>query len=547
MANTFAVDAVFRAVDRMTQPITRIQQRVSRFTRDLDRGLNGVNERVNRMIGGLGKGAMAVGALGAAGLGLAFIADELTEADVMAQKLSRSVGINIETVDALTAAIAPAGFEFETVIDLVEELNNKMGESAGIEEIGGVTDSLQILGLAYKDIAKLSPEKQFNAVMNAALGMADAQAAASAVDILMGGDANKMLGLLREKGATIEDITAKYSEMSFRSEESRAGAEKLQASFAMIKGLISNVASELAGLAGNALGPVTDRMREWVVANRDLIDQGITDTFTGMVDSVTWLVDNFAEIVVWTKRIGIGLGVFIAFTLILKTFVLVMTAVNLVMAANPFTLMVLGIIALIAVVALMIFYWEDVSRVFREAGGWVDYVIAAIALMTGPIGWLVGAAMFIYRHWDVIGPLFFALWAWLVSIFEGGVAAIKSLADSFMGAWAAVGDFFSNLWGGIKSTFAGAVSYIADKLAWITNKATALMDLGSKVTRFFGGSGSATSSPRAPQMVSPQSRTAAANSNTSRAEVTIRDTTGRATVSKGKLPKGINLARSGGL
>lgn len=547
MANSFAVDAVFRAVDRMTQPISRIQQRVSRFTRDLDRGLNSVNDRVNRMVGGLGKGAMAVGALGAAGLGLAFIADELTQADVMAQKLSRSVGISVDTVDALTAAIAPAGFEFESVIDLIEELNNKMGESAGIEEIGGVTDSLKILGLAYKDIAKLSPEKQFNAVMNAALGMKDAQAAASAVDILMGGDANKMLGLLREKGATIEDITAKYEQMSFRSEESRAGAEKLQASFAMVKGLISNVASELAGLAGNALGPVTDRMREWVIANRDLIDQGITDTFTSMVDSVTWLVDNFAEIVMWTKRIGIGLAVFIAFTLILKTFVLIMTAVNLVMAANPFTLMVLAIIALIAVVALMIFYWEDVSRVFREAGGWVDYFIAAIALMTGPIGWLIGAAMFIYRHWDVLGPLFSTLWAWLVSIFEAGVANIKALADSFMAVWGAVGGFFSGLWEGIKSTFASAIDYISNKISWITHKATALMDLGSKVTRFFGGGGGGVGTTSRPQMVSPQSRTAAATSSTTRAEVTIKDTTGKAAVSKGKLPKGISLSRSGSM
>lgn len=543
MANSFSVDAVFRAVDRMTAPITRMQNRVGRFTRALDDGMHNVNSSVDGVLKGMKRLGQGIGAVAGAGIGLVVIADQLTQADVMAQKLSRSVGINIDTVDALTAAIAPAGFEFESVIDLVEELNNKMGESAGIEEIGGVTDSLQILGLAYKDIAKLSPEGQFKAVADAALGMSDAQAAASAVDILMGGDANKIIGILREKGATIDDITGKYEKMNFRTAESRAGAERLQESLAMIKGVIGGVASELAGLAGNAIGPITDRMNEWVAANHDLIAQNITETFNSMVDGVTWLVDNFADIVMWTKRIGMGLGVFIAFTLILKTFVLIMTAVNLVMAANPITLIILGIIALIAVVALVIYYWDEISRAFRESGAWIDYVIAAIALLTGPIGWLIGAAMFIYRHWDVLGPLFMSLWDYLKGLFQSGVDMMTALADVLIDAWGAVGSFFSGLWEGVKSTFSAAVDFISNKVEWISEKANALMNIGSKVAGFFGGGGGSTKV----QMVSPQSRAAAASTSTSRAEVTIRDTTGKASVTKGKLGSGVTLARTGSM
>lgn len=544
MANSFAVDAVFRAVDRMTAPISRMQNRVSQFTRSLDSGLNNVNERVNGMLGGLGKAAGAVAAVGAAGIGLAVIADQLTQADVIAQKLARSVGINIDTLDALTSAISPAGFEFESIIDLMEELNNKMGESAGIEEIGGVTDSLKILGLAYKDIAKLAPEDQFKRVMDAAMGLSDAQAAASAVDILMGGDANKIMGILKEQGATIDDITGKYAKLNFRTAESREGAEKLQAAFGLIKGVIGGVASEIAGLAGNAVGPLTDRMGEWIAANHNLINQGITDFFYGMVDSVTWLVDNFASIVTWTQRIGTGLAIFLAFTLVLKTLVLVMTAVNLIMAANPITLIILGVIALIAAIALLVFYWDDVSRAFRESGAWIDYVIAAIALMTGPIGWLIGAAMFIYRHWDVIGPLFSALWAWLKEIFASGVQHIVGMADVLTAAWSSVGGFFSGLWEGIKSAFSSAADFISDKVEWISDKANALMNIGSRVAGFFGGGGSTKV-----QMVSPQSRNAAASSssNTSRAEVTIKDTTGRAAVTKGKLGSGVRLARTGSM
>lgn len=571
MASNFAVEAVFRAVDRMTAPVNRMQNRVGQFTRALDSGLDNVNNRVNGMLGTLGKGAAGIAALGAAGIGLGVIANELTQADVMAQKLARSVGISIDTVDALTAAIAPAGFEFESVIDLMEELNNKMGESAGIEEIGGVTDALQILKLSYADIAKLSPEDQFKAVADAALKMKDAQAAASAVDILMGGDANKIIGLLREKGLSIDEITGKYEKMNFRTAESRAGAEKLQASFALVKGVIGNVASEVAGLAGNALGPVTDQMQLWVSANHDLIATNILSTFDSMVDSVTWLVENFESIVTWTKRIAIGLGVFLTFVFILKTFILVMTAVNIVMAANPITLMILGIIALIAVVALMIVYWDDVTRVFRDAGAWIDYVIAAIALMTGPIGWLIAAALFIYRHWEVLGPLFTALWASVVAIFSGAVAAVSgffsrmsaglsrdwamikaffasgvafvvSMANSLINGWNAVGGFFSRLWAGIKSAFASAVDFISNKITWITNKAQALMNLGGRVTKFFGGGGGGSVN-----VVTPQARNASANLNASNSTVTINDRTNRAEVSKGRLAPGVTLRRTGGM
>lgn len=550
MANSFSVAAVFRAVDRMTAPVNRMQNRVSRFTRSLDTGLNNVNNRVNGMLGGLGKAAGAVAGLGLAGVGLAVIADELTQADVQAQKLARSVGINIDTVDALTAAIAPAGFEYESIIDLVEELNNKMGESAGIEEIGGVTDALQILKLSYADLAKLSPEEQFKAVANAAMGMKDAQAASSAVDILMGGDANKIIQILKEKGGTIDDITGAYEKMNFRTAESRAGAEKLQASFAMVKGIIGGVASEIAGLAGNALGPITDKMHEWVGANHDLIATNITATFDSMVESVTWLIDNFEDIVLWTKRIGKGLAVFLAFVFILKTLVLVMTAVNLVMAANPITLIVLAVIALIAVVALLVYHWDAVAEAFRNAGAWIDYMLVAIALLTGPIGWLIAAAMFIFRHWEVLGPLFTALWASVTSIFKGAMEAIGvgidylvSLGSVLTSAWAAVGSFFTGLWEGIKSAFSNAVDFIANKVEWISSKANALMNIGSKVAGFFTGGTSKV------QMVSPQSRAAAATNNTSssKAEVTIRDTTGKASVTKGKLGQGVTLARSGSM
>lgn len=570
MASNFAVEAVFRAVDRMTAPINRMQNRMGRFTRSLDTGLHSVNNRVNGMLGALGKGAAGLAAMGAAAAGLVAVVDGLTQADVLAQNLAKSVNLNVDTLDALSAAIKPAGFEFESIIDLVEELNNKIGESKGLEEIGAVEESLQILGLRFADIKRLSPEEQFKAVADAALQMEDAQQAAAAADILMGGEANKILTILRDKGATIDDITGKYKVLSFRTEESRAGAQAFQDAMNTAKGVAYSLAQEIAGLSGNALGPLNERMQDWIKDNKAVIQSQIQKFVEDLTDSITWLVDNFEDIVKWTKRIAVGIGIFLAFVMVLKTFILVMTAVNLVMAMNPFGLMVLAIVALIAAVALMITYWEDVSNAFKNAGAWVDYLILALAMLTGPIGWLISAALFIYRHWDVLGPMFTALWAGITAVFSASIEAIKawwaglvadfaaqwsamksqfqtgvdylvSLGDALQAAWSAVGSFFSGLWEGIKSAFASAVDFIASKISWITDKANALLGLANKVGNFFGGGGGSKV-----QVVTPQARNAKASQG-SNSTVTIQDKTSRASVTSGRLAPGVSLARTGGM
>ena len=65
---------------------------------------------------------------------------------------------------------------------------------------------------------------------------------------------------------------------------------------------------------------------------------------------------------------------------------------NIAMAANPIGLIIAAVVALIAVVAVMIKYWDEWG--------------AAMSLLLGPIGLLVGAFKSIYDHWDSIVQAF---------------------------------------------------------------------------------------------------------------------------------------------
>ena len=60
MAGRFSVEAVFKAVDRVTAPVTRMQNRVGKLTRSMGRGFDKLNRSVGKFASGVKRGALAV-------------------------------------------------------------------------------------------------------------------------------------------------------------------------------------------------------------------------------------------------------------------------------------------------------------------------------------------------------------------------------------------------------------------------------------------------------------------------------------------------------
>lgn len=558
MAGRFSVEAVFKAVDRVTAPVSRMQTRISKFTRGAARGLRSIDRAAGKLTGGLKRIGTALLGLGGTAVAGAAITNTLTAADVRSQQLSASIGANVNDMDALTASVSGAGFEFDHVMDLIEEMNNKLGESSGLEATTPVLESLEILGLNYEKIKKLAPEEQFKTIADAALQMEDAQKAAAAADILMGGEANKLIGVLRQQGGSIDEIVGKYQSLNVRTEESRKGAAAFQEQMRTASFAVSSITSEVAGLTGQALAPLLGRLTDWMRANKELVKTRLSDFVGNLNDGLNWLILNFEDVVKWTKRIGVGLAVFVGFIAILKTLITVMTAVNLVMALNPITLLVLGVVALVAaLVALGFYLWSIRDKLLDLGRAVVDKVIAgvtwlkdtfldlpgpvqaAVALLTGPIGMLAFASTLITENWEGIKTFFADLWGGVVETFDASVGRIMALVDKVKGA----ADKISSMAG-------GAVDKAKDAADQVGN---ALSNAGSNVAGFFGfgddedeqqsgGNGGS-------QVVSPQERTARSieeSRSTSTAEVTIRDETGRAEVTGGRPPAGVSLQPTGG-
>ncbi|HDY8187645.1 TPA: phage tail tape measure protein [Vibrio vulnificus] len=136
-------------------------------------------------------------------------------------------------------------------------------------------------------------------------------------------------------------------------------------------------------------------------------------------------------------------------------------ALNTAMMANPIGLVIAGVMALIAVVALVVKYWDPISGFFASLWGGVKSVFS---------GALEGIKNTLSMGWEFIKSLF--AWSPLGLIIQ---------------AWEPITGFFGSMWEGIKGMFSGAMD-------WITSMVLAPIEtlkntLGAAWSALFGGDG----------------------------------------------------------
>lgn len=661
MAGRFSVEAVFKAVDRMTAPISRMQNRVGRFTRAMGSQFDRLNRNVDKFAAGVRRGALAV----TAGLALstgamanvistgadfeqtlvsaaAKFPGEIrrgTAAFEQLESAARQTGATTEFTASQAASalnfLAMAGFDAEAsvaalpgVVDLATAAQVDLATATDI-----ASDTLGAFGLATKDATQLginlarvndviakttttsntTVEKLFEtmrkagpiatqagasletvaamagvmanagikaevagtAIANSFLNLSNPASRATQVMRRLGIQTRDASGNLLDMPDIIDNIRNATKDLSqtqrLATIESIFGREGLAGTANVIAnggdalreyrkqlegatGAASNMASVMRDTLQGRLnslnsavegvkisifsmteGPLSDAIEkttEWVRANEQLIATNVGEFLAG-------IINNFENIVKWAKRIGIGLAVFFTLATILKTLVLIMTAVNLVMAANPITWIVLGIVALIAAIAAAIIYWDEIKAAM------VSFAQAVTEKVVGAFNWL----------WEMFtnlpGVVQIAIGALL-----GPIGALAAAARLIYENWEPITGFFGDLWGGVVNIFNGALDKITGIVDMVKGKASAIVDtissLGKGVAEFFGFGGSdeeeTNRGATGPQIVSPQDRVARSieeQRTTSTAEVTIRDETGRAEVTGGQLGPGLALANSG--
>ncbi|WP_163370923.1 hypothetical protein [Endozoicomonas acroporae] len=450
------VSALEREYESLGDELTRLTRKQEIWNKAQDVGKAG-----GKVFGQL-KTGMAGLTVGASALGGAFAGLTMANKDFAAQaSQAAAVGLDFRTYQAFGKVIASAGFEADTVIDLVEEMNNKMGESAGIEELAAVQESLGILGLAYEDLAQLSPEKQFMAITKAAQELGDAQQASAAVDILMGGEANKIIGHLRQQGTSVDKLVASYKGLSVVTKDGEAGAKSFNKGMDSIKFAVGSAFQEISGLIGGALAPA---LAEW--------PKKIADFFNNNRDQITLWADKAAAVfpVVIEGIAGFGKGLYqlgSAVNSVMQFFggwensAMVVGA----LLAGKFLASVIGVAASIGTLVTTM---GGFGAVMTAVGVGIKAVGAAV--MANPIGLIAGAialgALAIYKNWEPIKGFFSGLWSGVTSVVGQAWELFKTVFS------------YSPL-GLIMKAWQPALNWISSKFDFIGNAA-------SKVKNFFG-------------------------------------------------------------
>lgn len=635
----FSVETVFKAVDKITAPVSRMQSRFGRFTRSASRGLKNVQRRTDAVAKGLKKvGAVAVVAMAITGAALANVVSigaefeqtlvnaaakfpgEITrgtEAFKQLEAAARQTGRTTEFTATQSAAalnfLAMAGFNAEqSIAALPQVVNLATVAQTDLQTATDIaTDSLGAFGLMSKDATVLSTnlarvnnvlaktstsantslEQMFEAMKEGGPVATGAGASIETFAALTGKladagikgtragttlknifirlstsagtsgkmlrrlgvatkdsrgnllDVTKILGQLdgklkrlgtADRAAALNEIfgkiplagvnvllqTGQKEIESFRKQlEGAAGAadkmasimrDTLQGRLKTLTSTIESVKLSIFELIKGPLEQIVTATTKWIRANEKLIAGKIKGF-------LAFVIKNFSTIVKVLKLIGTLVGVFLALVAALKVATIVMAAFNLVANANPIGLIALAIYGLILAIGAAVFWWDEIKAAFLSLPGPVK---VAIAVLTGPIGWLVGAAALIMENWEPIKGFFVSLWSGVVSVFDAAVAHIMSIVDI------------------VKS----AASFIFDTV----DKVGGILGFGDDDEDTQQASGSTAAGKL---LVSPQdqiARTLDEKITRSTSEVTIKDETGRAEVTGGKFGPGLTLQASGG-
>lgn len=522
MAGRFSVEAVFRTVDRVTAPITRMQNRVGKFTRSAGRGFRKLNRQVDKFSRSLRGGALTIAA------SLLIVGGALTSVI--------STGADFEQAITNVGAVA---LKTRAEIAPLEQLALKLGRTTKFTATQSA-NAMEILSRAGFDVNQILTATPAILSAAAASGLEIAEVANHVSNVLKG------MGLEMDQAANVADVLALAS-------------SRTNSTIGSLGESMKNVASTARQLKI----PLTDT----VAAVALLQDVGLDASVAGsaMNTMLTKMAAPSAKITKQMKKFGISFkdakGDMLPFAKVIEQLSIASKKAGGNFDKVAFLAELVGLRGQKAASNLATLFetgkLEELTEQLNNAAGSADRM-AAIRMDT-----VQGSFLLLTSAIDAVKVKAFGL----------SQGPLKDVIDD-MTKWvglnedliaSGLGDFITNSIGPLK-TMAGffgelatfvfelgsGLGIVAAKIAILTEDigqsgaepSNFFRGIRSGISDFFGPGVGADFDPDAPQVVSPQDRTARSieeRRETSTAEVTIRDETGRAEMKQSGRASGVSL------
>ena len=477
MAKRFQISSVFSAVDKVSAPMRKMGASVKRFGKTTTNTFKKVNREAVKtttiMKGILGAAILQRG-LGLVKRGFIGIIDEAAKLQVVNTEfkvLTGSVESASKLVNELRDLTSKTPLQFEAIAKSTKML---LAFEVGTDE---VTNTVRMLG----DAALGNADKLIR--LSRGFGKIRAKGKASMEEINIITDAGvPILGALaKAQGVTIGQLTKMVSmgkitsavfEKAFKTMTSKGG--KFFNGMAEISltftGLVSTLKDNILILASNigsaflpalskyakVISEVAKVGSKWAEANQAVIKGGVEKFITNLVNVLTtlWTIIKAVVKVIQVLNALFGKGWIIALiaafiwvkkvVIIVKIFTVVMSILNTVMALNPFSLIVIGIIALILMVSLLVKHWDKVKKFFIKLWKTIvkiflmardkifklldNKLIAGLALIFFP---MVTIPLLIAKNWSFLKDKFFQI--------------INAIKIFFVSTWTSIVSFFKKV------------------------------------------------------------------------------------------------------
>lgn len=221
-------------------------------------------------------------------------------------------------------------------------------------------------------------------------------------------------------------------------------------------------------VAGSAIDGVRGFINTMVADIRPHLDQ-IRQAFAGMgtaVSTVFGLISsNLGTTQQFEQALGAAVGVALALAVGIKMVTIAMAALDLVMDANPITLVVIAIAALVFAMVELYQRSETARNIMNAA--WADIKAGAAAAMAYITGTVIPLAI---AEWQKFGPQVKAAIQGAVSAVQQGMADIKAVVTTVLDfikghwndIWSALGPIVKAVLQGIKTTIQTDLNVIGD-------------------------------------------------------------------------------------
>jgi len=452
------VSVILEAVDRLTAPIRRMQQRVTGAFDRLGTAAHRLQDRIGNLMGRVARiGLIAGAAAGGVGLLTTSYGNAAEEALRTAQRL----GIGVEAYQELGYAAERSGVSQDTFSMAMQRFTRRAAEA--VQGGGEAEEALERLGIRLTDSAgRMRPTEDMLAeVADALAGVEDPAERVRLAFQLFDSEGVRMLDMLAEGSDGMAELRARARELGVVIDEEAARAA-LDFNDALTD--LSKAGEGLRNTIGGALLPIltplVTSLTDWVAANRALIAQHVERVVQRIADAIgripwrewyeflfgRWSFDGIERVPGLFERIGSAVQSTVDFLGGWEN-----AAIALVAVLNA------GLIASIIRVGVALVQLGAVLLANP-----IFLVIAAIA----------GLAYLIYDNWGTVGPWFAQLWEDIVGIFQNfvdWVAGIFTLdfaraAEGLRGIWRHLASLAGTVWDGFREAGWELLGWIDDQL-----------------------------------------------------------------------------------